>query len=221
MILPIRPHIRCLLACLLVLAGLMGSRPAAAQGVEPVFGLRGVLQPVSGQPFATVLIEPGGERYGIVGATPAIEQTLTELAAQEQAVKVWGNLQRQSPLSQTPLIVATNVLQDVNPPVATPIGTPTPRPTPTPIPPLATRPTALPIPTMAPITINAPLATVTVYAAYLRAGPGSQYPTLQEATQNPSSSVLSQGTVCAVIGRAGDGRLAQAPVSGGDWLDPR
>ncbi len=169
--------------------------PVRAQGAGPVFGLRGTLQPVAGQPYATELIEPDGTRYGVVGATPAIEDELTTLAARREAVKVWGTLQAQSPLRTTPIIVATNVVVDSGLPAATPAETATPRPAPTPMPPLATRPTALPIPTAPPsnLTLAAPTATITVYAAYLREGPGSDFATVGQ---------VSQGTVCDVIARA-------------------
>jgi hypothetical protein len=100
---------------------------------------------------------------GLVGATPAIEAQLSELAARQAEIKVWGVVQPPNEVSQIPVIVASEVVEVSSSPAATPTAN------------------------------QAPTATITVYAAYVRSGPGSQYPALGS---------VNEKTVCAVTGRS-------------------
>lgn len=142
---------------------------ALGQSAEPVFGLLGRMEPVSGQSYANVLVQYNSERAAAVGSTPEVEAQLTQYAARRATVKVWGTKQ-QGPAGTPPLIVVTAVLE-AEVPV---ISTPTPFIT-------AVPPTEL------------PNAIISVYAAYVRAGPGRDFATIGTVTQS---------TVCKVVGRA-------------------
>jgi hypothetical protein len=186
------------LALLLAVAGAIALfAPVAAQAVEPVFGLRGVLAPAVNQSFATTLTTPNGTQYGIAGASPAVEETLTTYAARGDTVKVWGTVQLQPAFSNLPVIIATSVVLDNDS-----LPTPTPQGgvagTPLPVAPapgatvsmIGTTPGAI-VATPAPPT--GPTATITVYAAYVRSGPGREFATIGE---------VKLGEVCRVIGRS-------------------
>ncbi len=213
------------LALLLVVAGWV--LPVRAQSVEPVFGLRGVLAPAMDQAFANTLTTPNGTLYGISGATPLIEQRLTDYAVAGETVKVWGTVQNQS-FSNLPIIVATSVVLD-----SSAMNTPTPiggAPSPiAPAPEIPITPTVGLVPTATPhftstppvtatqqvliptlVAPSGPTATITVYAAYVRSGPGSQYAPVGTATQ---------GEVCRVIGRtvSPDWLQLQCPTATG-WV---
>lgn len=178
----------------LVLLGLWLASPVDAQSVEPVFGVRGVLAPALNQSFASTLTMPNGTQYGIAGATPAVEETLTAYAARGDTVKVWGTVQTQPAFSDLAVIVATSVVLD-NDPLPTPtlqaglVGTPLP---------VTVAPNVISTPADAllaatPVPPTGPAATITVYAAYVRSGPGREFEAIGE---------VKQGEVCRVIGRS-------------------
>lgn len=202
--------------CLTLALGGLFTRaaPAAAQSIEPVFGLRGVLAPAVNQSFATTLTAPNGTQYGIAGATPAVEETLTAYAARGDTVKVWGTVQSQPAFSVLPVIVATSVVLDNNP-----LPTPTPQSaaigTLLPVAPMPGQTTILTSTTpgaavVTPAPPTGPTATITVYAAYVRSGPGREFETVGEA---------KQGEVCRIIGRSvsPDWLQLQCPTATG-WV---
>jgi uncharacterized protein YraI len=129
-----------------------------------VFGLRGSLTPAVTQSFAMLFTDSEGNQYGMVGATPLIEAQLNALASQQATIKVWGQVRPPDDLSALPVIVVSELLLDAQP-------TPSPMPSP----------------------MSGATATISVYAAYVRAGPGQQYTPLGSVTQ---------GVVCRVIGRS-------------------
>lgn len=137
-------------------------RSAQAQENQ-VFGLKGIVISAISQSFSTMLIGEDNSQAGLVGATPAIEAQLSELAARQAEIKVWGIVQPPNEVSQIPVIVASEVVE------ASSTATATPAPN------------------------QPPTATITVYAAYVRSGPGSQYPALGS---------VNEKTVCAVTGRS-------------------
>jgi len=181
---------------LMVAGGFVFAARVDAQAVEPVFGLRGVLAPAVNQSFATTLTAPNGTQYGIAGATPAVEETLTTYAARGDTVKVWGTVQLRPAFSNLPVIVATSVVLDnTSLPTPTPqgesAGTPLPvAPVPGAILPGSSTPGAV---VATPVPPAGPTATITVYAAYVRSGPGREFEAIGE---------IKQGEVCRVIGRA-------------------
>lgn len=176
--------------------------PVVAQSIEPVFGLRGVLAPATNQSFATTITQPNGTQYGIVGATPEIEVTLDTYAARGDTVKVWGTVQSRPAFSNVPIIVATSVVLDNTPitlvpsPVDAVAGTPIAQPV---APDQVAQPVAgatsvVVIPMVgAPAAPEGPTATISVYAAFVRSGPGSEFAAI---------GTVEQGAVCRVIGRA-------------------
>lgn len=86
-----------------------GSPPTTAATSGPVFGLLGRLAAVQGMRFSHSLTAADGAVYGLVGATPDIEQQLSALLAETAApmLKVWGDVQ---PGTAPPLIVVSGVL---------------------------------------------------------------------------------------------------------------
>lgn len=180
---------------------------ASGQVAQPVFALRGRLEPASDQAFATLFVAADGQRSTIVGSTPALEAILVDLAARGAAVRVWGSRQQQSPVASLPLIVATSVVEDLD-------ATATPPPAPT----SSTATAADATPSSAPITGTAagpatdgpPSATVTAYALYVRGGPASNYAPV---------GTVTRGTVCTIESRTPDGGWLQllCPTLGG-WV---
>jgi hypothetical protein len=163
------------MAALFALAAIFGAHlPVNAQDVSPVFGLRGKVEPVANQPYAHVLTEAGGLQYALVGSTPEVEAEITETGRRRATIKVWGTLQERRGSGVRPLIVATAVVEESSPLV---VATPT-----VPITPVGPGGSAPDV-----------TATITVYAAYVREGPDSQY---------ASVGTVNEGTVCKVTGRS-------------------
>ena len=160
-----------LLCLLAAFAGWMGGGRALGQATEPVFGVLGRLEPVTGQSYANAMVLANSQRVAVAGATPEVDGQLTQLAARLATVKVWGTMQ-QNAAAGLPLIVVTAVVESNAPVVSTP--TPAGRMTPVPA-------------------TELPNAIVSVYAAYVRAGPGRDF--------TPVGTV-TEGTVCRIIGRA-------------------
>lgn len=181
---PRRHFVRLIIAlCLMLGAGaaLFGAAgPAAVQTAQAqsapyqVFGLRGMVQPVTGQTYASTLTEPNGVQYGIVGVSPQVEAEIAQFAARSATVRVWGTVRPPGPLGPTPVIIATDLIEE---------APPTPTPTPSP----------------------APSATISVHSAYVRTGPGQDFVPV---------GVVTQGTVCAVVGRSAAGGWWQLQCPG-------
>lgn len=128
---PRRQSLRLIIGLCLLLGGIGAffgaGGPAAQAQTAPyqVFGLRGVLQPAQGQPFATTLTEPGGAQFGIVGVTPQVEAKITQLAARAATASVWGSVRPAGLLGPTPVIIATDLIEEAPP---TPTATTPPAP---------------------------------------------------------------------------------------------
>ncbi len=106
-----------------LLASLPGALYAQSQG-DKVYGLRGMLTAAAGQPFGHYLDAEDGTRYGVVGATPAVELELTTLAQTQPdaTISIWGDIRAGSDAGPA-VIIVTDVLAP-QPPTATPMPSP-------------------------------------------------------------------------------------------------
>lgn len=121
---------RHLLPILLLLALLpaAGVRAARAQQAEPIAELQGRLAAVADQLYSFSLSAADGTVYALLGAQPAVEQQLRDLAPAAPAVAVTGTLQRTNPLTTLPLVVVESLRVVDGAAAATPVS---PLPTPT------------------------------------------------------------------------------------------
>ena len=200
---------------------------------EPVFGVSGEVRPnpAGGEQFVTA----NGLTFGLVGATPAIDDELARLAAltPPPSAKVWGTLYRSADTGAAFIVVTQITVGEEITPTATPRVTPrvTPRATPT-VTPTVTRATPTRTPTVTPVVPRTPALTPqptatpspTVDAApalavgrfdavNLRAVPG---------TGDARTGVILRGQECPILGQYGGGAWLQVECPGGTgWVQPQ
>lgn len=156
--------------------------PVPAAGPQPVYGLLGELEAVTGGRYAFTLHATNGVSYALVGQNAAIEQQLEGLAAAQPPaqVKIWGAVQPAERSEGLPVIVVSGMLRSalaVAPPV-TPAVTPA-----------VTAVVMTPVVRVTPV---APNATIRFDRVNLRAGPSQSYAVVGNAVI---------GQVCTVTGR--------------------
>lgn len=156
-----------------------GVTTPAPTAPQPVYGLLGELEAVTGSRYAFMLHAVNGASYALVGQNAAIEQQIDNLAAAQPPapVKIWGVLQSPDGNGGFPVIVVSGLLRSA-PAVAPPVT------------PAITTPVVMtPVATATP---DSPSATIRFDRVNLRAGPSQSYTVVGNA-------VINQ--VCTIIGR--------------------